>query len=38
MQTEIERQAQADQDRAAKIMVGTLLALQIMLLGMLLCL
>ena len=36
MQTEVERQAQANQDRAAKIMVGTLLALQIMLLGMLL--
>ena len=36
MQTEVERQAQADLDRAEKIMVGTLLALQIMLLGMLL--
>jgi hypothetical protein len=36
MQTEAERRAQDDHDRAAKIMIGTLFALQIMMLGVLL--
>jgi hypothetical protein len=38
MQTEAEQQAQADHDRASKIMIGTLFALQMMMLGILLCL